>query len=73
EKLAESCHKLRRADEGVKTGWVLDTFHPHRRYLMIGWVSQHAYLEIENSIVDSVDEIILSLLIFEHKRRTGVL
>ncbi|KAI6140085.1 hypothetical protein EDD17DRAFT_331636 [Pisolithus thermaeus] len=54
----ESCHKLRRADKGVKTERGLATFHPHRRYLMVGWISQHAYLEIDNSIVDSVDAII---------------
>lgn len=55
---AESCHKLRHTDEGVKTKRALVTFHPHRRYLMVGWVLQHAYLEIDNSIVDSIDAII---------------
>ncbi|KAI6106380.1 hypothetical protein EDD16DRAFT_1629988 [Pisolithus croceorrhizus] len=67
-------------DKGVKTERGLATFHPHRRYLMVGWISQHAYLEIDNSIVDSVDAIIrtqscpeVSLLIAERKRRAGIL
>lgn len=60
-------------DEGARTKRTLATFHPRRRYLMVGWISQHAYLEIDNSIVDSVDAIILSLLIVERKQRPGIL
>ncbi|KAI6106376.1 hypothetical protein EDD16DRAFT_1629964 [Pisolithus croceorrhizus] len=71
--VTESCHNLRRVDEGARTKRTLATFHPRRRYLMVGWISQHAYLEIDNSIVDSVDAIILSLLIVERKQRPGIL
>ncbi|KAI5993912.1 hypothetical protein EDD15DRAFT_2166747 [Pisolithus albus] len=56
--IADSCHKLRGADEGVRTKRALATFHPYRRYLMVGWISQHAYLEMDNSILSSVDAII---------------
>lgn len=65
--------ELRRADEGVRTKRALATFHPHRRYLMVGWISQHAYLEMDNSIIDSVDAIILSLLVVERKQRAPII
>ncbi|KAN0073761.1 hypothetical protein V8E55_012015 [Tylopilus felleus] len=36
----------------------LAAFYQHKRYPFVGMISQHAYLEIENSIVGSVDAII---------------
>ncbi|KAI6004900.1 hypothetical protein EDD15DRAFT_1024010 [Pisolithus albus] len=65
--------ELRRADEGVRTKRALATFHPCQRYLMVGWISQHAYLEMDNSIIGSVDAIILSLLIVERKQRARII
>ncbi|KAF9239127.1 hypothetical protein BU15DRAFT_74822 [Melanogaster broomeanus] len=65
--------ELRSADEGVKTKRAIATFYQHKRYFMVGRISQHACLEIDNSVVESLDAIILSLLIVEGKRRVGAL
>ncbi|KIJ63365.1 hypothetical protein HYDPIDRAFT_29617 [Hydnomerulius pinastri MD-312] len=65
--------ELRSADEGVKTKRALATFYQHRRYLMVGMISQHAYLEVDSSVIESVDAVILSLLVVERKRRVKVL
>ena len=40
----------------------LATFYQHKRYLLVGLISQHAYLEIDNSVVESADAIISSSL-----------
>jgi hypothetical protein len=34
------------------------TFFPHKRYVMVGRISQHAFLEIEPTVVDSLDTIL---------------
>ncbi|KAF8549797.1 hypothetical protein OG21DRAFT_1420717 [Imleria badia] len=65
--------ELYSADEGAKIKRPLATFCQHKRYLFVGMISQHAYLEIDTSVVDSVDAIILSVLIVERKRRSGIL
>ncbi|KAH0830171.1 amino acid permease-domain-containing protein [Lanmaoa asiatica] len=65
--------ELHSAEEGAKIKRPLVTFYPHKRYLLVGLISQHAYLEIDNSVVDSMDAIIVSLLIVERKRRAGAL
>ncbi|KAG8217123.1 amino acid permease-domain-containing protein [Butyriboletus roseoflavus] len=65
--------ELHSAEEGVKIKRPLATFHQHKRHLLVGMISQYAYLEIDNSVIDSVDAIIVSLLIVERKRRSGML
>lgn len=34
------------------------TFFPHKRYGGVGMISQHAFLEIESSVVDSLDTVL---------------
>ncbi|KAF8835787.1 hypothetical protein BDN67DRAFT_974928 [Paxillus ammoniavirescens] len=65
--------ELRSTDEGMKTKRAIATFYQHKRYFTVGMISQHAYLEIDNSVIESLDAIILSLLIIERKRRTRTL
>ncbi|KAF9228856.1 hypothetical protein BS17DRAFT_690563 [Gyrodon lividus] len=60
-------------NEGVKTKRAIATFYQHKRYFIMGMISQHAYLEIDNSVIESLDVVILSWLIVERKRRAGTL
>ncbi|KAH7911915.1 hypothetical protein BJ138DRAFT_1125679 [Hygrophoropsis aurantiaca] len=48
-------------------------FHPHKRYLRVGMISHHAHLEVDPSIMDSLDMVIVSLLVFERRHRAGSL
>ncbi|KAH7890090.1 hypothetical protein F5I97DRAFT_635898 [Phlebopus sp. FC_14] len=63
--------ELRRTDDPSKRALV--TFYQHRRYFKVGMVSQYAYLEVDASVIESLDIIIVSLLIIERKRRAGLL
>lgn len=51
--------QLRSIDEGgAQIQKPIATFYPHKRYIMVGMISQHAFLEIEPSAVDSLDTIL---------------
>ncbi|KAG9318052.1 hypothetical protein JVU11DRAFT_116 [Chiua virens] len=50
------------AEEGVKMKRPLATFHQHKRYLFVGMISKYGYVEIDNTIVESVDAIIRSVV-----------
>ncbi|KAG2049461.1 hypothetical protein BDR06DRAFT_893766 [Suillus hirtellus] len=43
---------------GVQSPTPIATFYPHRRHFMVTMVSQQAFLEIESSVVDSLDTVI---------------
>ncbi|KIK96685.1 hypothetical protein PAXRUDRAFT_24976 [Paxillus rubicundulus Ve08.2h10] len=60
-------------NEGVKTKRAIATFYQHKQYFMVGMISQHTCLEIDNPVTESPDTIILSLLTIERKRRAGKL
>ncbi|KAH7928149.1 hypothetical protein BV22DRAFT_1126753 [Leucogyrophana mollusca] len=49
------------------------TFHPHKRHLLVGMISRHAYIEVDASLFDSLDSVIVSLLVIERMRRGGSL
>lgn len=36
----------------------LATFYQHKRYFLVGMISQYAHLEIDNSVIESADAII---------------
>ncbi|KAJ8591444.1 hypothetical protein M405DRAFT_860516 [Rhizopogon salebrosus TDB-379] len=62
--------ELRSIDEGgAQSPKPMATFFPHKRYVMVGRISQHAFLEIEPTVVDSLDTILVSLLVLEQKKR----
>ncbi|KAG1800675.1 hypothetical protein EV424DRAFT_1544068 [Suillus variegatus] len=68
--VAGSNFELRSLDEsGTQSPTPIATFYPHRRHFMVTMVSQQAFLEIESSVVDSLDTVIVSLLVLEQKRR----
>ncbi|KAG2132834.1 uncharacterized protein EDB93DRAFT_893587 [Suillus bovinus] len=57
--VAGSNLELRRVDEsGVQSPNPIATFYPHRRYFMIAMISQQAFLEIDSSVVDSLDTVL---------------
>ncbi|KAI0373198.1 hypothetical protein BV20DRAFT_938349, partial [Pilatotrama ljubarskyi] len=45
------------------------SFHKERRYLHVLRMSQHPYLEVHASALDSLDYIIVSFLLVERLRR----
>ncbi|KAG1736934.1 uncharacterized protein EDB91DRAFT_497621 [Suillus paluster] len=62
--------ELRSIDEGgAPSRKPIATYYPHKRYVMVGMISQRAFLEIEPSVVDSLDTILVSLLVLAKKRR----
>ncbi|OAX33078.1 hypothetical protein K503DRAFT_804668 [Rhizopogon vinicolor AM-OR11-026] len=66
--------ELRGIDEGgAQTPKAIATFYPHKRYVMVGMISQHAFLEIEPSAVVSLDTILVSLLVLQQKRKKNSL
>ncbi|KAG1749543.1 hypothetical protein EDB19DRAFT_1680781 [Suillus lakei] len=68
--VAGSNLELRSLDEGgAQSSNPIATFYPHKRYVMVGMISQHAFLEIESSVVDSLDTVLVSLLVLARKRR----
>ncbi|KAG2359717.1 hypothetical protein BDR07DRAFT_1487883 [Suillus spraguei] len=68
--VAGSNLELRSIDEGgVQSPSPIATFYPHKRYVIVRMISQHAFLEIESSVVDSLDAVLVSLLVLEQKRR----
>ncbi|KAG1778381.1 hypothetical protein EV702DRAFT_177915 [Suillus placidus] len=68
--VAGSNLELRTLDEsGTQSPNPIATFYPHKRYVMVGMISQHAFLEIESSVVDSLDTVLVSLLVLARKRR----
>jgi hypothetical protein len=68
--IAGSNLELRSLDEGgAQSPNPIATFYPHKRYVMVGMISQHAFLEIESSVVDSLDTVLVSLLVLARKRR----
>ncbi|KAF8129241.1 hypothetical protein EV363DRAFT_1432646 [Boletus edulis] len=71
--IANSQLELYSAEEGARIKRAFATFYPHKRHLFVGLISQHAYLEMDNSIIESVDGIIVSLLIVGRKRKTKTL
>lgn len=57
--VAGSNLELRSIDErGVQSPKPIATYYPHKRYVMVGMISQQAFLEIEPSVVDSLDTVL---------------
>ncbi|KAG1865386.1 hypothetical protein F4604DRAFT_1781336 [Suillus subluteus] len=57
--IAGSNLELRSLDEGgAQSSNPIATFYPHKRYAVVGMISQHAFLEIESSVVDSLDTVL---------------
>ncbi|KAI0046917.1 hypothetical protein FA95DRAFT_1582851 [Auriscalpium vulgare] len=46
-------------------------FHPHKRYLFVLRMSRHPYLEIDASMLDALDSVIISFILIQHRRRDG--
>ncbi|KAI0062034.1 hypothetical protein BV25DRAFT_689489 [Artomyces pyxidatus] len=47
----------------------LAVFHRHKRWLFVLRMSRHPYIEIDPSVLDTLDSLIISFLLMERRRR----
>ncbi|KAH8114209.1 hypothetical protein DFH11DRAFT_1509353 [Phellopilus nigrolimitatus] len=63
--------RLELMQEQEPDGRPVAVYHKHRRYLYVLKVSRQPYLEVHQSVMETLDSLIVSFLLMEQKRRTG--